>query len=74
MNLARFIRTLRAYHLADARDAHLFNTYARMRLTVRGHHAILSGVAAFDRCPGMAEYGRGMNLTRVHGACCARKD
>ena len=23
------------------------------------------------RCPGMVEYGHGMNLTRVHGACCA---
>ena len=33
----------------DARDAALFNTYARMRLTVRGRHAILSGLAGFNR-------------------------
>jgi len=33
----------------DARDAHLFLTYARMRLTVRGRHAILSGLAGFNR-------------------------
>ena len=33
----------------DARDAHLFNVYARMRLTVRGRHAILSGIAGFQR-------------------------
>ena len=33
----------------DARDAHLFRTYARMRLTVRGRHAILSGIAGFQR-------------------------
>jgi hypothetical protein len=33
----------------DARDAHLFQTYARMRLTVRGRHAILSGLAGFQR-------------------------
>jgi hypothetical protein len=33
----------------DARDAHLFATYARMRLTVRGRHAILSGLAGFNR-------------------------
>jgi hypothetical protein len=33
----------------DARDAQLFRTYARMRLTVRGRHAILSGIAGFQR-------------------------
>jgi hypothetical protein len=33
----------------DARDADLFATYARMRLTVRGRHAILSGIAGFNR-------------------------
>ena len=33
----------------DARDAHLFLTYVRMRLTVRGRHAILSGLAGFNR-------------------------
>jgi len=33
----------------DARDAQLFATYARMRLTVRGRQAILSGLAGFNR-------------------------
>jgi hypothetical protein len=33
----------------DQKDAHLFATYARMRLTVRGRHAILSGLAGFQR-------------------------
>ena len=33
----------------DARDAQLFRTYARMCLTVRGRHAILSGLAGFQR-------------------------
>lgn len=27
---------------------------------------------AARRCPGMVEYGHGMNLTRVHGSCCAK--
>lgn len=34
---------------ADRRDAHLFSVYARLQLTVRGRHAILSGIAAFQR-------------------------
>jgi hypothetical protein len=38
-----------SYYKADARDAQLFRTYARMRLTVRGRHAILSGIAGFNR-------------------------
>ena len=36
-------------HRGDARDAALFATFARMRLTVRGRHAILSGIAGFNR-------------------------
>jgi hypothetical protein len=38
-----------SYYKADARDAHPFNVYVRMRLTVRGRHAILSGIAGFNR-------------------------
>ena len=37
------------YYKADARDAQLFNTFVRLRLTVRGRHAILSGIAGFQR-------------------------
>jgi hypothetical protein len=33
----------------DARDAHLFATYARMRLTTRGRMMVLSGLAGFNR-------------------------
>jgi hypothetical protein len=33
----------------DQKDAQLFRVYARMRLTVRGRHAILSGLAGFQR-------------------------
>ena len=40
---------MRSMIQGDARDAHLFNVYARMRLTVRGRHAILSGLAGFQR-------------------------
>jgi hypothetical protein len=44
-----FIRALRAYLQADKRDADAMATYARMCLTVRGRHAILSGIAGFNR-------------------------
>jgi hypothetical protein len=43
------LSTLAPMIQGDARDAHLFNVYARMRLTVRGRHAILSGIAGFNR-------------------------
>ena len=49
MNLARFLIHQRTNLQADKRDAQLFQTYARMRLTVRGRHAILSGLAGFNR-------------------------
>lgn len=55
--LAEFSRLPFDQHMArtflaregDARDAKLFATFARMRLTVRGRHAILSGLAGFQR-------------------------
>jgi hypothetical protein len=43
------LSTLAPMIQGDARDAHLFNVYVRMRLTVHGRHAILSGIAGFQR-------------------------
>jgi len=34
---------------ADRRDAYLMHLYARLQLTVRGRHLILSGIAGFQR-------------------------
>lgn len=34
---------------ADARDAHLFNVYARMAVKPHARRMILSGLAAFNR-------------------------
>ena len=34
---------------ADRRDAYLMHLFARLQLTVRGRHLILSGIAGFNR-------------------------
>jgi hypothetical protein len=49
VTLARFLIHQRTNIAADKRDAQAMATYARMRLTVRGRHAILSGLAGFQR-------------------------